>query len=320
MLKGNFKNLSPVVKIFVIICVLIISLIVINIIGFIIAIPVFKIGFFNILNLMTHKDYNNHLTVNIFKYLQIWQTIGLFLIPPIILGYLFSDNLFDYLRLNKRTSFISLLLALMIVYTSMPLIEWMLDMNSKLVLPHQLKSLETWMKSAEDEAAVITKAFLNVTTTRGLFLNAFMIALLPAIGEEFLFRGLFVRFFKDWTKSTHTAVWLSAIIFSLIHFQFYGFVPRMMLGVLLGYLFVWSGTIWVPVFAHFINNGTAVISSYLFSKSIIKTDMDKMISDQSGITLLLLSIVSVTVFIYLFYNWEKKRIKPINQPQEQVNS
>lgn len=308
MLKGKFKELSPIVKLFVIICVLVISLIIANVIGIILVMPIFKIGIFQFMNIIQTKDYNNHLYVNLMKYLQIWQTIGLFIIPAILAVYLINDNVNSYMKLNKKTSIISLLLALLIVFTSMPLIEWMVDLNSRLILPHQLKALEDWMKATENEAGVITKVFLNVSTTKGLFLNIFMIALLPAIGEEFMFRGLVLTFIKNWSNKTHLAVWISAIIFSMIHFQFYGFVPRMMLGALLGYLFVWSGSIWVSVFAHFINNGTAVISSYLVSNKFIPKDIDEIVTSKTDNTLfLILSIISAAILIYLFYNWEKRK-------------
>lgn len=308
MLKGGSEHLSSIVKLFIIICVILASLIITNIIGLILIMPVFKIGFFNFLTILQSRNYNNHLYVNILKYLQIWQTVGVFILPPLFVGYLFSINSGEYLRLNKKPNIVSLFIALLIVFASIPIVGWMVDINSKMSLPHFLKSLEHWMKSTESEAGVITKAFLNVTTVKGFSVNLLMIALLPAIGEEFLFRGLFVKFFKDWTKNSHIAVWLSAIIFSLIHFQFYGFLPRMMLGVLLGYLFVWSGTIWVPVFAHFINNGSAVVGSFMQSKGLIKTDIDELFSHQSSYIYLFISIIATIVFIVVFYNMEKRRV------------
>ena len=103
--------------------------------------------------------------------------------------------------------------------------------------------IEKWMKDAEESAAEITKAFLDVKTIPGLVFNVFMIAFLPAVGEELLFRGIIQRIFTDMTKSHHWGIWISAILFSAMHFQFYGFVPRVLLGALFGYLLVWSGSI-----------------------------------------------------------------------------
>ncbi len=310
VLKGISKNLTPITKLLVIMCVILASFIVINCIGILLSLPVFRINYLSFQYILRSINYNNHFHINILKYLQIWQTVGLFIIPPLVIGYLLSDKPLDYLRLKTYDlRLISIFFTVLIVFSSMPVIEWMVDVNSRLFLPHQFKAIEQWMKNSEIEAEIITKAFLNVTTSKGLLVNLMMIAILPAIGEELFFRGFLVRFIKDWTKKTHLAIWLSAIIFSLIHFQFYGFIPRMLLGALFGYLFVWSGTIWVPVIAHFINNGTAVIGSYLQSKGLIKTDIDKIFSPQSNYFFLLMSIIITAVFIYLFYYWEKRKLK-----------
>jgi hypothetical protein len=177
----------------------------------------------------------------------------------------------------------------------------MSEMNSRLIFPSELASIEKWMKQSEANAAIVTKAFLNVTTIKGMALNMFMIALLPAIGEEFMFRGVFVKLIKDWTKNVHIAVVLSAVLFSAIHMQFYGFVPRLMLGILLGYMFVWTGSIWVAVFAHLTNNATAVIVSYLNNIGYIRTDPDQMFSGRNDIILIAASIIITTLLIGLFY-------------------
>ena len=87
-------------------------------------------------------------------------------------------------------------------------------------------------------------------------------AILPAIGEELLFRGVFQRLLTEWTRNIHWGIILAALLFSFFHFEFYGFLPRFLLGVFFGYLFVWTSSIWVPILAHFTNNFIIVVYSF----------------------------------------------------------
>src|SRR5690606_9694418 len=108
-----------------------------------------------------------------------------------------------------------------------------------------------------------------------LAINLLMIAIIPAIGEELLFRGGIQNIFYKWFKNPHIAIWAAAILFSAIHVQFYGFIPRMLLWALFGYLLVWGKSIWYPIIGHFINNGSAVVTAFIYQqqgKSIDELD------------------------------------------------
>jgi uncharacterized protein len=306
MLKGLFSESPSFTKLFIIIFIILLSFLIVNAVGILMSFLIFKINFLTLTGIFQNINTLDHSNVNILKFLQIIQSLGLFVIPPVIVGFLLSNNVADYLRLNIKPNAGSFILALFIMLSCMPIIEWLAELNSRLQLPSQLHYIEAWMKSSENSAEVLTKTFLNVTTTKGLFLNIFMIAVIPAIGEEFLFRGILIRLFKEWTKNKHYAIIISAAIFSLIHFQFYGFIPRMMLGVLFGYLFIWSQSIWIPVFIHFLNNATAVISSYILSKGIIKTETDKMFDTGNNFIYLTIGIITTAIFIWLFYYYNQR--------------
>ena len=137
--------------------------------------------------------------------------------------------------------------------------------------------------------------------------NIFMIALLPALGEELLFRGIVQKIFTQWSKNVHLGVWISAVLFSAMHVQFYGFIPRMMLGALLGYLLVWSGSLWLPIMAHFVNNASAVIFTYLFDKQMMTVNPDK-IGTESDYTSVLISVLLTGVLLWLIYKKERPKI------------
>ena len=137
-----------------------------------------------------------------------------------------------------------------------------------------LEQFEAYLKTLEEAAQATTEKMLNVDTFGGLLLNLLIIALIPAVGEELTFRGVLQQGLTR-KMNPHVAIILSAAIFSFIHFQFYGFLPRMFLGILLGYMFYVSGSVWTSITMHFVNNGTAVVLYYLNHKGIINIDVDR---------------------------------------------
>ena len=136
-------------------------------------------------------------------------------------------------------------------------------------------------------------------STGGLLFNLFMIALLPAIGEELLFRGVIQRIFTGWTRSNHWGIWISAILFSALHMQFYGFIPRMLLGVLFGYLLVWSGSMWLPITAHFFNYGIVVIGIWLIDRKLLSSEFETIGSTNGSYYLAAISLALVLLLMFL---------------------
>jgi len=212
---------------------------------------------------------------------------------------LFYGNPSKYLYLNKSFDGSSIILVVVLMFFASPFINFLGEINSSMQLPEWMSGVETWMKNAEEKAAELTEAFLKVDSIGGLFFNVFMIAILPAIGEELLFRGVIQRIFTRMTKSNHWGIWISAILFSALHMQFYGFIPRMLLGALFGYLLVWSGSIWLPIFAHFLNNGLAVVAMYLIDKKMLNPEVENFGSESGTYYAAALSILLVGVFLYL---------------------
>ncbi len=205
------------------------------------------------------------------KFFQILQTIGMFILPPLVLAWSLDDRPLHYLQLGRKPGWIILLVVCAIILAGGPLIEWSSMVNQQLVLPSWMSSLEEWMRSSEDQATEITKAFLSTKTTGGLLGNLVIVAVLPAIGEELLFRGVLQQLIKTMTGKSHLAIWITAILFSALHLQFFGFLPRMLLGALFGYLLEWTGTLWIPIIAHFINNAAGVVS-YFFTGEGLEPD------------------------------------------------
>lgn len=203
--------------------------------------------------------------------LKIMQTtvfIGVFLAPPVLLAVTEKKRVYEFYQFKKPQAAL-LALVLLVMAVSMPFMEYIALLNQKMSLPESLRSVENWMRQKEDEAMNLTYLFLRMDNIGELVINLFMIAILPGIAEELIFRGALQRSFKRMFHNPHVAIWLAAFIFSLIHVQFYGFLPRLLLGAGFGYIYYWSGSLWYAMFAHFLNNAYAVsVAWYLQRKSI----------------------------------------------------
>lgn len=274
--------------------------------GVVMAGPLFGIGMNDIITAMS--DFTNVKTVRLLQYFQVIQSFGLFIIPALLAGFFFERNSAKFLRLDRTAPWPVYLITFLLMFTCLPFINWLITMNEAIQLPSFLSGMEHWMKSTEDEAAQLTEVFMNMPTVGGFLFNMLMIALLPAIGEEFMFRGLIQRLIKEWLDNIHVAIFISAFLFSAMHMQFYGFVPRMMLGVIFGYLFFWSGSIWVPVCAHFVNNGSAVIFAYLSQDGILSGDYEDFGATENTF-LIIVSGLMITGLLFFVY-----RLKPESRP------
>jgi hypothetical protein len=241
---------------------------------------------------------------NDMKIMAAFQQIFLFIIPALLASFLYSGNTKKYLFFNTRP-FSIFLLVLLIMIIAIPIINYLGLINSKLNIPESLSGLEQKLKAFEESRKNLTLRFLNVTTFQAYLLNILIIAALPAIGEEFIFRGVVLNLFKEWTKNIHVAVFVSAFIFSFIHFQFYGFLPRLMLGVLFGYLLVWSGSIWLPVMAHFINNAFAVSIFYFGNTQDAIQKVERFGTENP--TILIFSAFILGFLLYAYYKTGKEK-------------
>lgn len=212
--------------------------------------------------------------------LKISQAISsslIFIVPPIVQYFITrKENPMKALGLQqvKRPWGFYILIGVALMFVSLPVTNQLTEWNEGLKLGGALQKLNELITRMEENAAALTEKMLQVTTIGGLLFNLFVIALIPAIGEELTFRGLLQQSLTRGMKNPHVAIILSAAIFSFIHFQFMGFLPRMFLGILLGYMFYVSGSLWTSITMHFVNNGTAVVLYYLDYNGIISIDVE----------------------------------------------
>jgi uncharacterized protein len=294
MNNGILENASAFTKLMFAAFIVIVIFLMTLVGGLLIAVPLFGMGFAELMDSLTNMAHPEYL--RLIKYFQITQSIGLFLIPSFVLAWFFGGNAVRYLQLEKGISVNTALLTLFIMLSAVPAINLLAALNAELTLPDAFSSLEEWMQRTEESAKKLTELFLRADTTTDLLFNLLLVAIIPAIGEELLFRGVVQRLFSEWTKSSHAGIWIAAIIFSAMHLQFYGFLPRTMLGVLFGYMLLWSGNMWVPVMAHFVNNAAAVIVYYFIGKKQISESVETFGSEPGE---WLFVILSLTIFIIL---------------------
>ena len=249
--------------------------------------------------------------VSALKFMQIFQHIGAAIVPALLFAYILGVKPGEYLALNKRALPVSYLLATGVLLCATPIVSWMIMVNGAMELPGFLAGMEDWMKEMEDVSAVVIEQFLEMDTAGALLLNLFMIGILPAVGEELMFRGVIQRLFSSWTKSVHWGIWITAILFSAMHMQFYGFLPRMMLGVLFGYLFVWSGSLLLPIFCHLIYNGAGVMLAYLWGVEEFSEQEGSIGSTSDDSLLTMASTLAVAGLLYVIYRKEKEAREPI---------
>jgi hypothetical protein len=203
------------------------------------------------------------------------NSIFMFVVPPIVYYYITcKEHRMQKLGFRSLTPPCWLMLiGVALMFVSLPVTNQLTSWNEGMSFGKGLTWLEDWIKSLEETAKAATEKMLNVDTIGGLLLNMVVVALIPAIGEEMTFRGVLQQSLTR-KMNPHVAIVLSAAIFSFIHFQFYGFLPRMFLGVLLGYMFHITGSLWTSIAMHFVNNGTAVMLYYLNNKGILDVDVE----------------------------------------------
>jgi len=235
-------------------------------------------------------DLMNSDEINLMKFLQMVSQVGIFVLPSVIFAWFSYGEIEKSLALRKFPTYQSFIMTTILVFTMLPGIHLLIQINESLQLPDFLQGVETWMQQKEDDASRLTEAFLNSTSLGGLAINLLMIGVLASLGEELLFRSVLIKLLLEWFKNKHVAVVLSAIIFSAFHLQFYGFLPRFVLGLVFGYLFIWSGSVWLPIAAHFVNNASAVVVTFFAQKGFIGTNAEDF-GTIENIPLLIASVV-----------------------------
>lgn len=248
------------------------------------------------------------------KLFQVGGGIFVFVFPTLLFEYLMRHSgEKNYLCLQTVPLPVHIGKVLLVIPLILPLIVWLAYINENLTLPAVFQYIETWVRESEREAGKMIRAFLKMQNIGQLLFNLLVMAVLPALGEELLFRGCIQQIFQRGLRNPHLAIWLAGALFSFIHFQFLGFLPRMAVGIILGYLFYYSGNLWLPILVHFLYNGFQVCLVYIHQNEIINgfPETNNPFSDMPyGIlTPLLLIFLSVGTLWYLLPSFRQQMPK-----------
>ncbi len=237
------------------------------------------------------------------------QSIFAIALPAFLIVAWTNIKPLNYLKLNRVTEpnikVVFTLLAFIFSYT---FASFLTTWNKGVVLPEWMSQIEEAMRTMEDAALETTELLLSGKSVSSLILNLVVIAGFAAISEELFFRGAMQQFIHDKFKNGHTSVWIAAIIFSIVHFQFYGFLPRLFLGAILGYLFLYTKNLWIPILFHFINNALIIVVNFFWGETNWYNNMEDMPITPVYIILALVSLAA-TITLFVIYNKRASKIK-----------
>jgi len=198
---------------------------------------------------------------------QLTTTTLPLLITPLFFSYIIMREPDQYLKTSFNFPWVLIAVVFFIMLFSNPLMEFIGNVNQAINLPQWMIEQEKQLQEASDD-------MLQMNSIWAMLFDLFLIGFLTAVAEEFLFRGCMQTIFTRWMKNKHAAIWTTAILFSAFHMEFFGFLPRLLLGVFFGYFVAWSGSVWTSVWAHFVNNGAVVIITYLFQHKLSNINPD----------------------------------------------
>lgn len=255
----------------------------------------------------TKINYDNPNTIALLYIAQVLGVILLFILPAFLFSIFWTRSRIHYTGITTMPALSTILIGCVGMLLAMPMINWFAELNQHMQLPEAFGSIETWMKNTESKAAELTEVFTKGTSVSKLVLNLFVVGFVAAFSEELFFRGILQKVLIECFKNKHVGVWIGAVLFSGFHMQFYGFFPRMLMGAYLGYLFLWSGSLWPGLLAHFSNNAIAVYVMWLMNRGVITADVDKIGVQQDQGIFIVISAFMVAASLLLVYRIEKKR-------------
>ncbi|MCX2740451.1 CPBP family intramembrane glutamic endopeptidase [Pontibacter anaerobius] len=222
-----------------------------------------------------------------------------FIVAPLFLLLSLHLKLDDYLNPKVPSPWLLVLLTGLLIIAIMPANSVIINWNANLNFPDFMDGFERWARAQEEQLAELTKLIAQFNSLPELLIGLVIFAVIPAVGEELVFRGIMQRQVFRWFGNIHVAIWVTGIIFAAIHVQFFGFLPRAILGALFGYLYFWSGRIIVPIVAHFVNNGFTVFLLYLQQTRAIDADIES--TEAMPWYSITLSVLVSAVIIYFLY-------------------
>jgi membrane protease YdiL (CAAX protease family) len=296
LMKGLLKSKSPGSQFLLVIGISIVSLFIFSLLGTVILARITDMKLMDLSDI-SKWDYSKPEIIFLIRGLQVVQFIGLFLIPTFVCARLFSTSTKKYLGFKGPSNGFYFLIAVVAMIVAIPLVNWLGELNKNVQFPD---GIEDWMKSSEADAAKTVNALLSKHTIKDLILNIIFIAGLAAVGEELLFRGMVQRLLIKMFRNPWPGIIIAALLFSAMHMQFYGFLPRFALGILLGAIYWYSGSLWTAMLAHFVYDALVIVLVY-FNPEMLKEEQPV-----TAANIALIGSISF-VMVVLLIEWMRKK-------------
>lgn len=265
--------------------------------------PIFGVSIFELASVATNPA-DHPEGPGIMLMLQGVLQLMAFIIAPLILLRSLNYGISEYLNWKIRPSWLLVLLSGLLIVFIMPANSVIINWNATVDFPDFMSGFEAWARAQEDQLAELTELITRFETVPKLLVGLLVFAAIPAVGEELVFRGITQRQLFRWFGNQHVAIWVTGIIFAAIHVQFFGFLPRAILGALFGYLYFWSGRIIVPIVAHFVNNGFTVFMLYLQQTRTIEADIEST-EAMPWYSVMLSVLISVALIYFLYQRFKQ---------------
>jgi len=290
--KGVWTNTSYSTLLYLLLVVILGGLISSYLLGGIVCQLVYGISFFS----SSHQvfDSSNPVMMNAMKTMQLFNAVGMFVLPPIVFLHLRGLSFSNYLKLGNPLNGFTIVKIFVLALTMIPLANFLGSLNESIPFPEFLN----FLKLAEEQSLVLTEQFLVMDSIWDLGIMIFIMGVVAAVGEELLFRGILQNLFHNWSKSKHLAVWLTALLFSVIHMQYHAVLPRFFLGAFIGYVYVYSGSLRSSIYLHFFYNTSLVILSYLIQHSFVSESWERI-----GVNGLGTSLIALVLLFSFSYKW-----------------
>ncbi len=290
---------SPWVVLLVLSVFVFLSLVIFNLIGLVLVLPFFEFDIEYTIDVVSFpQGYPNSKIPSLI--VQGVTAIGAFILVPIAIIKLFTSNRLGNFFSISHTVPASIMITILVVFTFMVVNSVIIQWNMNVDLPDSLSWFENWAKENEERLGEMTVFLTQFDSFWHFLFGALIVAIVPGIGEELLFRGVIQNLFNKAKINPHIAIWLTGFLFAAFHGQFYGVIPRMLLGVLFGYLYYWSGHLGYAMIAHFVNNFFMLSMVYIRDIGLIEYDIES--DNQSpDFWVVLLFAVITTALLFSFH-------------------
>jgi membrane protease YdiL (CAAX protease family) len=302
--SGARQEKHPVINLIVILLMIGLGFVIVGpLVGFIAALPFYDGNMVELAEAIQSPMDHPDIKVPLYIIQGFATFVGLIIAPALYLARE-RRSLKDFFG-RRGLELIPIVITAFVVVIFMAVNSIFIEWNAELNFPDFAREFESWAREREDTAAELTKFLTKFSSGGELVLALFIIAVLPAIGEELVFRGLIQNELLRGTKNIHVSIWIAAILFSAIHMQFFGFVPRLLLGALFGYIYYWSGSLTLAILAHFVNNAVSVIALYLYQQGRFNFDIESPESVPANV--FIMSALLTAGLLYYFYKYFQDR-------------